>query len=67
VRGWGDNAIGAENVGLVTGIAIDSQGRVWVSDARDNRLMRFTLPGAPSTTISVPSLSPSLVIPTPTE
>jgi len=47
LRGWGNNAIGGENVGLVTGIAVDAQGRVWVSDARDNRLMRFTLPGAP--------------------
>ena len=67
VRGWGDNAIGPENVGLVTGIAVDAQGRVWVSDARDNRLMRFTLPGAPVMTIGVPSLSPSPVVPTPTE
>jgi sugar lactone lactonase YvrE len=67
VRGWGDNAIGLENIGLATGIAVDAQGRVWVSDARDNRLMRFTLPGAPSTTINVLSLSPSPVVPTPTE
>jgi sugar lactone lactonase YvrE len=67
VRGWGNNAIGVENVGLVTGIAIDSQGQVWVSDARSNRLMRFTLPGAPATTIGIPSLSPSPVVPTPTE
>jgi len=67
VRGWGDNAIGVENVGLVTGIAVDAQGRVWVSDARDNRLMRFTLPGAPSTISNAPSFSPSLVIPTPTK
>jgi predicted membrane-bound mannosyltransferase/DNA-binding beta-propeller fold protein YncE len=67
VRGWGDNAIGLENIGLATGIAVDAQGRVWVSDARDNRLMRFTLPGAPSTTLNVPSLSPSPVVPTPTE
>ncbi|PIU91265.1 MAG: hypothetical protein COS63_01490, partial [Anaerolineae bacterium CG06_land_8_20_14_3_00_57_67] len=67
VRGWGDNAIGPENVGLVTGIAVDAQGRVWVSDTRDNRLMRFTLPGAPVMTIGVPSLSPSPVVPTPTE
>ena len=67
MRGWGDNAIGPENVGLVTGIAVDAQGRVWVSDTRDNRLMRFTLPGAPVMTIGVPSLSPSPVVPTPTE
>jgi predicted membrane-bound mannosyltransferase/DNA-binding beta-propeller fold protein YncE len=67
VRGWGDNAIGPENVGLVTGIAVDAQGRVWVSDAGNNRLMRFTLPSPSSTTINFPPLSPSPVVPTPTK
>jgi len=41
---WGDFGAGPENFGLVSGIAVDSQGRVWVSDTANDRLMRFTLP-----------------------
>ncbi len=44
IRTWGSHGTGIENFGLASGIAVDSQGRVWVSDASNNRLMRFTLP-----------------------
>jgi streptogramin lyase len=33
-----------DNFGAPSGIAVDGEGRVWVSDAANNRLMRFTLP-----------------------
>ena len=41
---WGSFGTGPAEIGIVSGIAIDEQNRVWVSDARNNRLMRFTLP-----------------------
>jgi uncharacterized protein (TIGR03663 family) len=44
IRTWGDYGTGAENFGLASSIAVDSQNRVWVSDAANNRLMRFSLP-----------------------
>ncbi len=44
VRAWGGYGNGPVNFGLPSGIAVDSQGRVWVSDSATNRLMRFTLP-----------------------
>jgi uncharacterized protein (TIGR03663 family) len=40
VRAWG----GSGQFGLASGIAVDSQGRVWVSDALNARLMRFVMP-----------------------
>ncbi len=44
IRTWGDYGIDAGNFGLAAAVAVDSEGRVWVSDAANNRLMRFTLP-----------------------
>ena len=44
VRTWGDFGTNPGNFGLPAGIAVDGQGRVWVSDAANNRLMRFLLP-----------------------
>ena len=41
---WGDYGNGPGNFGLAAGIAIDAEGRVWVSDAGNNRLLRFTVP-----------------------
>jgi uncharacterized protein (TIGR03663 family) len=41
---WGEFGIEADEIGVVAGLAVDSQGRIWVSDARNNRLMRFSLP-----------------------
>jgi predicted membrane-bound mannosyltransferase/DNA-binding beta-propeller fold protein YncE len=44
VQTWGQSGTGLDNFGTPSGIAVDSQGRVWVSDAANNRLMRFTIP-----------------------
>jgi sugar lactone lactonase YvrE len=44
LRAWGNYGTGADNFGLASGIAVDGQGRIWVSDSANNRLMRFTVP-----------------------
>jgi len=44
LAGWGSFGSGPGEIGIASGIAVDPEGRVWVSDARNNRLMRFTLP-----------------------
>ena len=44
VQTWGQSGTGLDNFGVPSGIAVDGEGRVWVSDAANNRLMRFTLP-----------------------
>ena len=40
---------GPAEIGTVGGLAVDLEGDVWVSDARNNRLMRFSLPDLPLT------------------
>ncbi len=44
VRTWGDYGTGPQNFGLAAAVAVDETGRVWVTDAGNNRIMRFTLP-----------------------
>jgi predicted membrane-bound mannosyltransferase/DNA-binding beta-propeller fold protein YncE len=44
VRGWGDQGDNGAIFGQPSGIAVDAQGHVWVTDAGSNRIMRFTLP-----------------------
>jgi uncharacterized protein (TIGR03663 family) len=44
VRSWGDYGVGADQFALPAGIAADAGGKVWVSDAANSRIMRFTLP-----------------------
>ena len=44
VRVWGDYGDGDSNFGIASGIAIDPEGHVWVTDGAFNRVMRFTLP-----------------------
>jgi predicted membrane-bound mannosyltransferase/DNA-binding beta-propeller fold protein YncE len=44
VRAWGDYGVGASQIGLAGGVAVDAEGRVWVADAGNQRIMRFTLP-----------------------
>ncbi|MBI5944357.1 MAG: TIGR03663 family protein [Chloroflexi bacterium] len=44
IRVWGDFGDTRSSFGLASGIAVDRDGRVWVSDSVYNRLMRFTLP-----------------------
>lgn len=44
VRTWGDFGTGPEHIALASGIAVDSSGAVWVTDAGNNRILRYTLP-----------------------
>ncbi|HEY9089875.1 MAG TPA: 6-bladed beta-propeller, partial [Anaerolineaceae bacterium] len=44
LRAWGGYSSGTDGFGLASGVAIDEEGRVWASDAGNNRLLRFTLP-----------------------
>jgi DNA-binding beta-propeller fold protein YncE len=44
VRVWGDYGNTNTGFGLASGIAIDPEGKVWVTDGVFNRIMRFTLP-----------------------
>jgi DNA-binding beta-propeller fold protein YncE len=44
IMGWGDYSTGTDGFGLVSGIAVEPGGKVWVSDGGNNRLMRFSLP-----------------------
>jgi streptogramin lyase len=44
IRAWGSYGTSSESFGLPSGIEMDDQGRVWVSDTANNRLMRFKLP-----------------------
>lgn len=47
IRGWGDYSPDIDGFGLPIGIAVDQQGRVWVSDSANNRVMRYDLSGLP--------------------
>ncbi len=42
IRAWGGYGSGPGEVGIVGGIAADAEGHVWVTDALNNRLMRFS-------------------------
>jgi len=44
LRAFGAYGSGLSEIGIVGGIEVDAQGRVWIADAGNNRLMRFTLP-----------------------
>lgn len=44
LKTWGDFGDNASSFGLPSGITIDNDGGIWVSDSVNNRLMRFTLP-----------------------
>jgi uncharacterized protein (TIGR03663 family) len=44
VRGWGDYSTGPDGFGLAAGVAVDAQGKVWVTDAANMRVLRFTMP-----------------------
>jgi predicted membrane-bound mannosyltransferase/DNA-binding beta-propeller fold protein YncE len=44
LKAWGGFGSGSNEIGTVGGLAIDDQGQVWVTDSRNNRIMRFNLP-----------------------
>jgi len=41
---FGAYGSGASEIGIVSGLAVDAQGSIWVSDGGNNRLMHFILP-----------------------
>ena len=44
VRTWGDFGNAPEEIGLAAGVAVDPAGFVWVTDAGNNRILRYQLP-----------------------
>ena len=44
VRTWGDFGVNADQIGLASGIAVDSFGNIWVTDAGNNRILKYRLP-----------------------
>jgi uncharacterized protein (TIGR03663 family) len=44
VRFWGDYGTSAEDFGLPVGIGVGQDGRVWVVDSANSRVMGFSLP-----------------------
>jgi sugar lactone lactonase YvrE len=44
IRTWGDYGSDATTIGIAAGIAADAEGRIWITDAGNNRIMRFDLP-----------------------
>lgn len=44
VRTWGDFGSGPNEIGLAAGVAVDPAGFIWVTDAGNNRILRYTLP-----------------------
>jgi predicted membrane-bound mannosyltransferase/DNA-binding beta-propeller fold protein YncE len=44
VRTWGDFGSAPEEIGLAAGVAVDKLGFVWVTDAGNNRILRYRLP-----------------------
>jgi len=46
IRSWGNASSGIDGFGSPSGIAVDAEGKVWVSDAENNFALRFTLPTA---------------------
>jgi predicted membrane-bound mannosyltransferase/DNA-binding beta-propeller fold protein YncE len=44
VRTWGDFGVGPDEIGLAAGITVDPAGSIWITDASNNRILRYTLP-----------------------
>ncbi len=44
VRTWGDFGTGPDEIGLAAGVAVDLGGFIWLTDAGNNRILRYTLP-----------------------
>lgn len=44
LQGWGAPSSGVDGFGIPAGIAVDAEGRVWVTDAENNFALRFNLP-----------------------
>jgi len=44
VRTWGDFGTGESEIGLPSGVDVDDLGNVWVTDAGNNRILKYNLP-----------------------
>lgn len=44
VRTWGDFGNGPDEIGLAAGVTVDQNGFVWVTDAGNNRILKYRLP-----------------------
>lgn len=44
IRGWGDYSTGPDGFGLASGVAVEPDGTVWVSDGGNNVLLQFQMP-----------------------
>jgi predicted membrane-bound mannosyltransferase/streptogramin lyase len=44
VRTWGDFGTGDTEIGLASGIDVDANGDVWVTDSGNNRILKYKLP-----------------------
>ncbi|NMB54022.1 MAG: TIGR03663 family protein [Leptolinea sp.] len=44
LMGWGDYSTDIDGFGLASGVAVDPNGGVWVSDGGNNRLLHFVMP-----------------------
>jgi streptogramin lyase len=47
IQYWGDYSTGPDGFNLVGSVQADNSGGVWVSDTNNNRIMHFSLEGAP--------------------
>jgi streptogramin lyase len=36
--------VGPDEIGLAAGITVDPAGSIWITDASNNRILRYTLP-----------------------
>ncbi|MFH2103896.1 MAG: glycosyltransferase family 39 protein [Chloroflexota bacterium] len=45
LHAWSDFGVGPSGNSLVSGIAVDDLGQLWVSDIANHRLIRFSFPG----------------------
>lgn len=47
LRSWGDYSAASDGFGLPSGIKLDANGAVWVSDGANNTILKFELPPLP--------------------
>jgi DNA-binding beta-propeller fold protein YncE len=44
IRTWGEFGSGPAEIGLASGVVVDQLGHIWVADAGNNRILRYSLP-----------------------
>ncbi len=54
LQAWGGYGTGPAEIGIVGGVAVDNQGQIWVTDALNNRIMRFNPPPATGPQVDSP-------------